>query len=181
VDKTEIIHRMITDGRIYFLSRPRRFGKSLLVSTLEAIFRGKKDLFEGLHIYDKWEWEEYPVITIDWTEINHSTPEEMKTSLVLYLKNIAENYQIILEAKSAVDYFRDLIVALHKKNGKDVVILFRNLADSDIYLSISLFTVPTEYSSIGLVKYWQQGEDILYAILYLSCMYPICFLYALFL
>ncbi|MDR1022253.1 MAG: AAA family ATPase, partial [Prevotellaceae bacterium] len=56
VDKTEAIHRMITGGRVYFLSRPRRFGKSLLVSTLEAIFRGKKDLFEGLYIYDKWEW-----------------------------------------------------------------------------------------------------------------------------
>ncbi|MDR1097148.1 MAG: AAA family ATPase, partial [Tannerella sp.] len=101
VDKTEVIYRMITGGRIYFLSRPRRFGKSLLVSTLEALFKRKKDLFKGLYIYDKWEWEEYPVITIDWTEINHSTPEEMKTSLVLYLKNIAKNYQIILEAESA--------------------------------------------------------------------------------
>jgi hypothetical protein len=48
VDKTEDIYRMITGGRIYFLSRPRRFGKSLLVSTLEAIFKGKKDLFEGI-------------------------------------------------------------------------------------------------------------------------------------
>ncbi|MDR1221915.1 MAG: ATP-binding protein [Tannerella sp.] len=124
VDKTEVIHRMITDGRIYFLSRPRRFGKSLLVSTLEAIFQGKKNLFEGLYIYDKWDWEQqYPVIIIDWTKINHSTPKEMKESLVLCLKKIAENYQIILEAKSAIDYFSDLIEALHKKTGKDVVIL----------------------------------------------------------
>jgi hypothetical protein len=57
VDKTEVIYRMITGGRIYFLSRPRRFGKSLLVSTLEALFKGQKDLFEGLYIYDKWDWE----------------------------------------------------------------------------------------------------------------------------
>ncbi|MDR0610515.1 MAG: AAA family ATPase, partial [Planctomycetaceae bacterium] len=78
VDKTENIYRMITGGRIYFLSRPRRFGKSLLVSTLETLFRGKKELFDGLYIDDKWEWEEYPVIKIDWTEINHSTPEEME-------------------------------------------------------------------------------------------------------
>jgi hypothetical protein len=123
VDKTEIIYRMITSGRIYFLSRPRRFGKSLLVSTLEAIFKGKKDLFEGLYIYDKWEWEEYPVIKIDWAGISHSTLEEMQESLVLYLNGIAKDYQIILEAKSAGDYFRDLIKALHKKTGKDVVIL----------------------------------------------------------
>jgi hypothetical protein len=114
---------MITDGRVYFLSRPRRFGKSLLVSTLEALFKGKKDLFKGLYIYDKWEWEEYPVITIDWTEINHSTPEEMEKDLVLYLKNIAKNYWITLKAKSAVGYFRDLIAALHEKTGRDVVIL----------------------------------------------------------
>jgi hypothetical protein len=116
VDKTEVIYRMIMGGRIYFLSRPHRFGKSLLVSTLEVLFKGKKDLFKGLYIYDKWEWEEYPVITIDWTEINHSTPEEIEKDLVLYLKNIAKNYRIALKAKSAVGYFRDLIVALHKKN-----------------------------------------------------------------
>jgi hypothetical protein len=124
VDKTEDIYRMITSGRIYFLSRPRRFGKSLLVSTLEAIFKGKKDLFEGLFIYDKWDWEQqYPVIKIDWAGINHSTPEEMEESLVLYLKKIARSYQITLEAKSPVDYFRDLIEALQEKTGKDVVIL----------------------------------------------------------
>jgi hypothetical protein len=56
VDKTEIIHRMLSEGKAYFLSRPRRFGKSLLVSTLEAIFKGRKELFEGLYIYDKWDW-----------------------------------------------------------------------------------------------------------------------------
>ncbi|MDR2027311.1 MAG: AAA family ATPase, partial [Prevotellaceae bacterium] len=52
VDKTEVIYRIISDGKVYFLSRPRRFGKSLLVSTLEAIFKGRKELFEGLYIYD---------------------------------------------------------------------------------------------------------------------------------
>jgi hypothetical protein len=54
IDKTGIIHQMISEGRIYFLSRPRRFGKSLLVSTLEAIFRGQKELFEGLYIYNRY-------------------------------------------------------------------------------------------------------------------------------
>jgi hypothetical protein len=67
VDKTEIIYRMITGGRIYFLSRPRRFGKSLLISTLEAIFQGRRELFGGLYIFDRWNWDKkYPVITIDW-------------------------------------------------------------------------------------------------------------------
>ncbi|MDR1098127.1 MAG: AAA family ATPase, partial [Tannerella sp.] len=124
VDKTEVIYRMIMDGRVYFLSRPRRFGKSLLVSTLEAIFKGKKDLFEGLYIYDKWDWEQqYPVIKIDWAGINHSTPEEMEKSLVFHLKRNAQSYGITLIAESAIDCFSDLIKSLQEKTGKDVVIL----------------------------------------------------------
>ncbi|MDR1120328.1 MAG: AAA family ATPase, partial [Dysgonamonadaceae bacterium] len=54
VDKTELIYRLVTTGKIYFLSRPRRFGKSMLISTLDALFSGRKELFEGLYIYDKW-------------------------------------------------------------------------------------------------------------------------------
>ncbi|MDR1173113.1 MAG: ATP-binding protein, partial [Bacteroidales bacterium] len=111
-------------GRVYFLSRPRRFGKSLLVSTLEALFKGREELFKDLYIYDRWDWtQQYPVIRIDWTEINHSTPEKMENSLVLYLKKIAENYRITLEAESAIDCFSNLIKSLRKKTGKGVVVL----------------------------------------------------------
>ncbi|MDR2286399.1 MAG: AAA family ATPase, partial [Prevotellaceae bacterium] len=56
VDKTEDIYRLILSGKIFFLSRPRRFGKSLMISTIQAIFEGRKDLFNGLYIYDKWNW-----------------------------------------------------------------------------------------------------------------------------
>ncbi|MDR1897114.1 MAG: AAA family ATPase, partial [Prevotellaceae bacterium] len=55
VDKTQDIYRMIATGRIFFLSRPRRFGKSLLISTLEEVFKGNKELFKGLYIYDRWD------------------------------------------------------------------------------------------------------------------------------
>ena len=124
VDKTEIIHRIVSNGRIYFLSRPRRFGKSLLVSTMELIFKGRKELFEGLYIYDKWDWsQQYPVIKIDWTLINHSTPEMMEKSLLFYLKDIARHYQINLEAESATDCFGELIESLRYKTGKQVVVL----------------------------------------------------------
>ena len=54
VDKTALLHKMVTEGKIYFLSRPRRFGKSLLISTLEAYFQGKKELFKGLAIDQRW-------------------------------------------------------------------------------------------------------------------------------
>jgi hypothetical protein len=125
VDKTEIIHRMITSGRIYFLSRPRRFGKSLLVSTLEAIFKGRNELFEGLYIYDRWDWTQqpYPVIKIDWARISHSTPEEMTGSLIFHVKKIAQSYGITLTAEYAPDCFGELIESLHKKTGKKVVVL----------------------------------------------------------
>ncbi|MDR0725212.1 MAG: ATP-binding protein [Prevotellaceae bacterium] len=124
VDKTEIIHRIVSKGKVYFLSRPRRFGKSLLINTLEELFKGNRKLFKGLYIYDKWKWsQKYPVIKIDWGGINHSTPEEMKESLISYLKEIAEKYQITLNEKSAIDSFRKLIESLHSKTGKKTVIL----------------------------------------------------------
>ncbi|MDR1494050.1 MAG: AAA family ATPase, partial [Planctomycetaceae bacterium] len=124
VDKTEIIDQMISEGRNYFLSRPRRFGKSLLISTLDALFKGRKELFEGLYIYDQWDWtQQYPVVRIDWTGIDHSTPEKMENSIISYLDEIAQSYQVTLEAQSAPDCFRKLIRNLHDKTGKNVAIL----------------------------------------------------------
>jgi hypothetical protein len=124
VDKTADIHSLISTGKIYFLSRPHRFGKSLLVSTMEALFKGEKHLFEGLYIYDKWDWsQQYPVIRIDWTQIPHPTVEEMEIRLFNYLKEIAGNYQVTLTLKSAAECFRELILVLHEKTGKKVVIL----------------------------------------------------------
>jgi hypothetical protein len=115
---------MVSSGKVYFLSRPRRFGKSLLISTLEALFRGKKSLFEGLYIYDKWDWtRQHPVIRIDWTLVGHATPEEIEENLVSYLKESAEDYQATLEAASAPDCLRKLIRLLHEKTGKRVVVL----------------------------------------------------------
>ncbi|MDR3189204.1 MAG: ATP-binding protein [Prevotellaceae bacterium] len=124
VDKTEGIYRLISSGKVYFLSRPRRFGKSLLVSTMEAIFKGKKELFEGLYIYDKWDWsQQFPVIRIDWTQISHATPDEMKVNMIGYLKEIAQKYRVSLSAQSIPDCFRELITSLYEQTGKKVVIL----------------------------------------------------------
>ena len=67
VDKTRQVLTLLDQGKYLFLSRPRRFGKSLLVSTLKSLFEGKKQLFKGLYIEDKWEWKEYPVIRIDFS------------------------------------------------------------------------------------------------------------------
>ena len=66
IDKTELIYKLVKSGQYYFLSRPRRFGKSLLISTLEAYFQGKKELFEGLAMNTlETEWTEYPILHLD--------------------------------------------------------------------------------------------------------------------
>jgi hypothetical protein len=97
VDKTEHIYRIVTFGNVYFLSRPWRFGKSLTISTLEALFAGRKELFEGLYVYDRWEWSrKYPVIRIDWTRISHKTPEEIEKDLYAVLRLKARDIGIVL-------------------------------------------------------------------------------------
>jgi hypothetical protein len=125
VDKTEHIYNMISDdGIAYFLSRPRLFGQSLLVSTFDELFSGRKELFEGLYIYDKWDWtKQYPVIRIDWTCIDHSTPDIMETSMCRYLRDIALIYQITIEGNTPIDYFRELIFTLNRTTKRRVVIL----------------------------------------------------------
>jgi hypothetical protein len=87
VDKTEYIYRMIKEGGgYYFLSRPRSFGKSLLISTLEYLFKGEKELFKGLYIQDKWNWEEtYPVIRIDFAK-DVKNKEDLKEKMYYELR-----------------------------------------------------------------------------------------------
>ena len=124
VDKTKEIHRLITSGQIYFLARPRRFGKSLLVSTLAELFSGNKALFEGLYIYDKYDWtQQYPVITIDWNRVKHDTVEAMEKDMCEFLANIADSYQITLKRQYASSRLDELIECLYKKTGHQVVVL----------------------------------------------------------
>jgi hypothetical protein len=97
VDKTPDIHRLITRGKIYFLSRPRRFGKSLLISTLEAVFKGQKELFEGLYIYDRWDWtQQYPVIRLDFGGLSYSSSDELNVSLNEFIEATARKNNLSL-------------------------------------------------------------------------------------
>jgi hypothetical protein len=83
IDKTEYIYNLFSGGgRFYFLSRPRRFGKTLLVSTLKELFWGNKKLFDGLWIAQSdYEWQEHPVIHLDFSTIPHLTAQELRESL----------------------------------------------------------------------------------------------------
>ncbi|MDR3063463.1 MAG: ATP-binding protein [Methanobrevibacter sp.] len=124
VDKTPEIHKMINNGRVYFLSRPRRFGKSLLVSTLEELFSANKELFKDLYIYDKWDWEKkYPVIKIDFGSMDYETSEELKDSLFDFLDDTSEKFEIELKRRTLPQRFGEIIKKINKKFKEKVVIL----------------------------------------------------------
>ena len=117
VDKTEFIWNLIRQGKaMYFLSRPRRFGKSLTVSTLKAVFQGKKELFKGLAIYDKpYDWKQYPVIHLDMGNCQAKTPEELNNFLLDTLTLLAEEYNMQLRGQSNATRFEFLIEDIAKK------------------------------------------------------------------
>ena len=123
VDKTEYIWNMIRPATAgYFLSRPRRFGKSLTVSTLKAVFQGKKELFKGLAIYDKpYDWKQYPVIHLDMGNCQAKTSEELNNFLLDTLTLLAEEYNMQLRGQSNATRFEFLIEDIAKEN--PVVIL----------------------------------------------------------
>ena len=122
VDKTEYIYKLITEGKVYFLSRPRRFGKSLTVSTLENIFKGKKELFKGLYIYDKIDWKEYPVIRIDLSVLYYKTPQDLEKKLLKSVKAIGNKNRLNIKSDNYKEGFQELIEKLSKK-GKVVVLI----------------------------------------------------------
>ncbi|HMZ60901.1 MAG TPA: AAA family ATPase, partial [Leptospiraceae bacterium] len=112
VDKTDRILELIKNGKYYFVSRPRRFGKSLLISTLDSIFNGRKELFQGLYIYEKLEWKKYPVIRLDLSLVSGKDPNQLETSLSFRLSQIAEQNGIVLHSEYCTDRFQELILGL---------------------------------------------------------------------
>ena len=93
-DKTELVYRLVSEGKIYFLSRPRRFGKSLLVSTLESYYEGRKELFKGLAIEKlEKEWKKYPIFYIDFNGGNFKNPGELEKKLTGYIATWEKNME----------------------------------------------------------------------------------------
>jgi hypothetical protein len=176
----------------YFLSRPRRFGKSLLCDTIKCLFEGKKDLFEGLYIHDKWDWEtKYPVISIVFGDEFVDTVEVLEQVLNNSLRENCENNGInVLELGEKLPglRFRELIIKLYKKTGRQVVILvdeydkpildmienpetslqIRNklkgfysvIKGADEYLKFVLLTGVTKFSKVSLFSGLNSLEDL---------------------
>ncbi|MFN8576710.1 MAG: AAA family ATPase [Candidatus Sericytochromatia bacterium] len=116
IDKTKDIYNLLNDnGKYFFLSRPRRFGKSLFITTLEEIFLGNQELFKGLYIYDKIEWQKYPVIRLDFNALNYTHGSEgFERNLVNTVKDIFNKYEIILKGEDYKELFKNLIIELSK-------------------------------------------------------------------
>ena len=124
VDKTDIIYRLVTEGKIYFLSRPRRFGKSLLVSTLENYFKGRKELFKGLAIDSlETEWAEYPVFHIDFNGEDFTQPGTLEKVIEKFLTDQENIYGKNPSSQTTGDRFKDILKAAHQKTGKRAVVL----------------------------------------------------------
>lgn len=123
IDKTRFIP-LLLENKFYFLSRPRRFGKSLLLSTLEAFFKGKRDLFSGLNIdrFD-WDWAEYPVIRIDFSNGSFSKPEGLEERLHELLNEIDRKFSLPPQKGTTRARFNSIIRQLREKFGRQVVVL----------------------------------------------------------
>ncbi|MCP4398356.1 MAG: AAA family ATPase [bacterium] len=174
VDKTRYIHRMVTEGKFYFLSRPRRFGKSLLISTLTCLFHGRKELFEGLWIaeHGEWNWNHHPAIVLDFNRSPGSSPEELKQGLLFHLAKTTQGYEVTLDAPLLELQFDELILKLYDTTGMPVVVLILVEAQCRVLTShfdklrtgkgrIDLAVFFPEKIYIIEFKYYQSAETAL--------------------
>jgi hypothetical protein len=188
VDKTALVYRLVSTGSYYFLSRPRRFGKSMLLSTLHAYFSGKKELFEGLAI-DKLEkdWIEYPVLHLDLNTSEYKTEDDLRNKLSSYLDDWEQQYGRDNRI-SLGDRFEGVIRRAYEKTGQRVVILvdeydkpvlqaiendklqdtFRSilkgfygaLKSMDAYIKFAFLTGVTKFNKVSVFSDLNNLEDI---------------------
>jgi len=124
VDKTQEISNMIAEGNLYFLSRPRRFGKSLLIATLEEIFKGNQALFKGLYIKEKtdYAWDAYPVLTFNFANFGHKV-ETLEIALQGQLQRYAKHYHINLLKPSLSEQVEELLTKISEQHGPIVLLI----------------------------------------------------------
>ena len=135
IDKTPLIYKMITEGKPYFLSRPRRFGKSLLISTLAAVFEGRRDLFEAFTTKEgieqpqlfiattDWQWVKYPVIRFDFSASNLTSIERLDNLIDSTLADYEKQYGITPVKNDVSLRMTAIIRTAHEQTGRRVVVL----------------------------------------------------------
>ncbi len=124
VDKTAYVCRLIDEGTHYFLSRPRRFGKSLFVDTLKELFEGNEVLFKGLYIHDRWDWSvRHPVVRLDFSGGNFKEPGYVKAALMAQLDAVERRTGVASDYATGPERFAHLLEALHDHSGQPVAVL----------------------------------------------------------
>ena len=125
VDKTAFIRRLLDEGTHFFLSRPRRFGKSLFLDTCKELFEGNQALFEGLDVHDHWDWSvRHPVLRLDFSSGNYQEPVDLQKEVAAQLTVMEDEAKITPRAdNTAAARFRHLMKVLHERTGQRVVVL----------------------------------------------------------
>ena len=124
VDKTALMYKMVSEGKYYFLSRPRRFGKSLLLSTLEAFFQGERELFHGLAVESlETEWEKYPILHLDLNVKKYESGDDLYKILNRHLEKWEQLYDSPYGERDLEERFLQVVECAYRKTGKRVVIL----------------------------------------------------------
>ena len=124
VDKTAYMGRLVAEGKHYFLSRPRRFGKSLFLDTLKELFEGNEPLFEGLAIHEQWDWSvRHPVLRLDFSRGNFKEPSQLQEDVAAQLDAMEKQVGVSSDYAGASVRFSQLIKALHERSGQRVVVL----------------------------------------------------------
>lgn len=189
IDKTEQIWRLVTNSTFVFLGRPRRFGKSLLVSTLEAYFRGEKDYFKGLKIYNlEKEWTAYPVLHFDFTGSVYDSLEDVNKAILSRIESKEKIIGIEAKGSSVAERLGNLIQTASEKAGRQVVVLvdeydkpildniddeklqdqirkvlkgfYGNLKNKNRYIRFALLTGASRFSKVSVFSDLKNLDDI---------------------
>ncbi len=161
VDKTDLVYEMVSSGKAYFLNRPRRFGKSLLLSTLDSYFSGRKDLFEGLKIAElEKDWKAYPILRLDFSGQNFGEKDALQQALERFVASAEDTYGKDPHAITLSDRFVGALAQAHAKTGRRAVVLV------DEYDKPLLDVMDTDYKIVHLGKkitLEERNRDILKA------------------
>ncbi len=189
VDKTAYIQRLIDEGTHYFLSRPRRFGKSLFLDTLKELFEGNESLFEGLHIHDRWDWSvRYPVLRLSFGSGNFKEPDYLQANLMAQLDAVERRAGLVSDYATGPERFSHLIEMLHDRAGQPVAVLvdeydkpildalevpevaranrdflrglYATIKDSDAHIKFTFLTGVSKFSKVHLFSGLNNLTDI---------------------